>query len=86
MKFYVKHNGKDYEFECGAKCHIFECGAYNDIPKDKLLEYVEFVYWLYLKADGPIALGHLSDYIAENWDDVQGKDKWEILDGFYMSL
>lgn len=86
MKFYVKHKGNEYEFESGSKCYIFDCGNYCDIPESEILKYVEFVHELYLKSDGPIALGHLCDYIAENWEDVQGKDKWEILDDFYMSL
>lgn len=86
MKFYVKHNGKEYEFDCGSKCYIFDFVNYWDIPENKILEYVEFVHYLYLKDSNPTPLGKLCDYIAENWDDVQDKDKWEILDDFYMSL
>ena len=86
MKFYAKHNGKEYEFESGAKCYIFSFGNYWDIPESEILKYVEFVHNLYLKDSNPTPLGHLCDYIAEHWADVQGKDKWEILDDFYMSL
>lgn len=86
MKVAVEHNGKTYEFPGGAQAYIFDVGTLNGIPEDKLLKYTEFVYWLYIKDQNPTPLGHLADYIAEHWDEVQGLDKWTILEEFYHSL
>ena len=86
MKFYVKHNGKEYEFENGSECLIFDYGNFWDIPESEILKYVEFVHNLYLKDNNPTPLGHLCDYIAENWADVQYKSIWDIFGDFYMSL
>lgn len=86
MKFYVKHNGKEYEFDSGAECLIFDYGNYHDIPESEIMTYVNLVHNLYLKDNNPTPLGHLCDYVAENWEDVLGKDKWEILGDFYMGL
>lgn len=84
--FYVKHNGNEHTFDSGAKCLIFDYGNYWDIPESEILEYVEFVHYLYLKDNNPTPLGHLCDYIGEHWADVKGKAKWDILYDFYMSL
>lgn len=83
MKVTVEHKGKTYEFRNGSEAYIFDIGTLNDFPEDKLLEYVSFVEWIYSKTDGPTPLGHLCDYIAQHWDEVQELDKWAILDRFY---
>ncbi len=69
-KFQVIYDGTTYEFDSGAKLMIFDYGLSNDMDKKgikALLNYVDFVYELYLKDDNPTPLGLLSDYIAENW-------------------
>ncbi len=86
MKITVEYNGKTYEFDSGTKTNIFYAGTLNGIDDHKLLDYVEFVHWLYLKDQNPTPLGHLCDYIAEHWDEVQELDKWTILEDFYDSL
>ncbi len=87
MKITIEHNGKTYEFNGGVQAYIFDVGTLNGVPEEKLLEYIEFVYWLYIKDDRPTPLGYLADYIAENWDKgVMYLDKWTILEEFYDSL
>ncbi|WP_249311960.1 hypothetical protein [Congzhengia minquanensis] len=86
MKFYTEYNGNKYEFESGAEAYIFHTGIYNEVPEERLLKYVAFVFSLYLKDSNRTPLGELADYIAENWDKVQGKDRCEILDVFYYSI
>lgn len=87
MKITIEHNGKTYEFDSGTKACIFDAGVLNGVDEDKLLEFVEFVHYLYLKDQNPTPLGHLCDYIAEHWDKgVQYLDKWTILEEFYETL
>lgn len=86
MKVTIEHNNKTYEFTSGVQAYIFDVGTLNGVPEEKLLNFTEFVYWLYIKDQNPTPLGHLADYIAEHWEEVQGLDKWEILDRFYNSL
>lgn len=85
-RFYVIANDKTYEFESGSKVYIFDIGRLNNVPEDRLLEYVEFVHYLYIKDQNPTPLGHLCDYIAEHWEEVQELDKWTILGKFYETL
>lgn len=87
MKITIEHNGKTYEFDSGTKALIFDAGVLNGVEDNKLLNFVEFVHYLYLKDQNPTPLGHLCDYIAENWDKgVQYLDKWTVLEEFYSSL
>ena len=86
MKITIEHNSKTYEFMSGVQAYIFDVGTLNGVPEDKLLKYTEFVYWLYIKDQNPTPLGHLADYIAEHWEEVQGRTKWDILEDFYSSL
>lgn len=87
MKITIEHNGKTYEFDSGTKAYIFDAGTINSVKEDNLLEFVEFVHYLYLKDQNPTPLGHLCDYIAEHWSKgVQYLDKWTILEEFYDSL
>jgi hypothetical protein len=86
MKITVEHNDKTYEFDSGSKAYIFDAGTLNGVEDNKLLDFVEFVHYLYLKDQNPTPLGHLADYIAEHWDEVQGLDKWTILENFYETL
>lgn len=86
MKITVEHNSKTHEFTSGTPAYIFYVGTLNNVPEDKLLEYVSFVEWLYFKDCNPTPLGKLCDYIAEHWEEVQELDKWTILDDFYSSI
>lgn len=86
MKIAIEHNGKTYEFDSGTKAYIFDAGTINGVEEDKLLNFVEFVHYLYLKDQNPTPLGNLCDYIAEHWDEVQKQDKWTILENFYETL
>lgn len=85
-RFYVIVNDKTYEFESGAEVYIFDAGRLNGVAEDKLMDYVAFVKWLYLKDQNPTPLGHICDYIAEHWEEVQSLDKWTILENFYDSI
>jgi hypothetical protein len=85
-RIYAIIDNKIYECESGAKAYILDVGMLNGVEKDKLLEYVEFVHYLYLKDQNPTPLGHLCDYIAEHWEEVQELDKWTILEDFYETL
>ena len=87
MKITIEHNNKTYEFNSGAEAYIFDVGILNGVKEDILLEYVGFVHMLYLKDQNPTPLGHLADYVAENWDKgVMYLDKWTVLEEFYSSL
>ncbi len=87
MKITIEHNNKTYEFNSGVQAYIFDVGTLNGMPEENLLEYTEFVYWLYIKDQNPTPLGHLADYIAEHWDKgVQYLDKWTIFEEFYATI
>lgn len=86
MKITIEYNNETYEFDSGTKAYIFDAGTINGVEDDKLLNYVEFVHYLYLKDQNPTPLGHLADYIAEHWDKVQKLDKWTVLEEFYETL
>ena len=86
MKVTVEYNEKTYEFPSGVQAYIFDVGTLNGVPEEKLLEFTEFVYWLYIKDQNPTPLGHLADYIAGHWEEVQKLNKWTILEEFYSNL
>ena len=90
-KFQAVFNGEIYPFRTGAHLYIFDCGLFWDMDKygiDEFQKYIEFVYNCYLEADDPIPLGSLSDYIAEQWDDIQAKDLtiYDVLEKFWNQL
>lgn len=90
-KFQAIFNGEIYQFRTGSHLYIFDCGLFWDMEKygmDEFQKYIEFVYNCYLEADGPIPLGSLSDYIAEQWEDIKAKDLTihEVLDKFWKQL
>lgn len=86
MKITIERNSKTYEFDTGTEAYIFYVGSLNGVKDDKLLKFVSFVHWLYSKDQNPTPLGHLCDYVAEHWDEVQELDKWTILENFYETL
>lgn len=86
MKFYVEDNGKRHEFESGSEVYIYDIVCLNGILEKDAMKYVSFIHDLYLKDQNPTPLGKLADYVCENWDLIQGKDRWEILSDFYDTL
>jgi hypothetical protein len=90
-KFQVIYNGETLEFEHGAQAYIFDYALYWDIDKlglNVLKAFVYFVYRCYMKDDNATPLGALTDYIAEHWTEIQGKqpDIYDILADFYAQL
>jgi len=77
IEFQVKYKGKTYNFDCGA-------AAAHD--ERTLLDYIELVRECYVKDDNPTPLGHLADFIAENWDKVDLLTRREILTLFYEEI
>ena len=86
MKITIEYNSRTYEFVNGVQAYIFDAGTINGVEDDKLFEFVKFVYWLYIKDKNPTPLGHLCDYIAAHWDEVQALEKCAILEAFYETL
>ena len=89
--FQVIYNGETLEFEHGAQAYIFDYALYWDIDKlglNVLKAFVYFVYRCYMKDDNATPLGSLTDYIAEHWTEIQGKepDIYDILADFYAQL
>ncbi len=87
IKFQVIYKNKTYTFEFGSEVYIFHIGIYNDMQKygiKQLLQYVEFVHTCYLKDSNRTPLGDLADYIAENWKRVKNKNRYDVLNEFYL--
>ena len=85
-RFFVEQNNKRYEFESGAEVYIFDLGCFNGVPEERIFKYVSFVHDLYLKDQNYTPLGKLADYVAENWEKIQDKTRYDILSDFYISL
>ena len=90
-QFQAIFNGEIYQFRTGSHLYIFDCGLFWDMDKygiDEFQRYIEFVYDCYLEADDPIPLGSLSDYIAEQWEDINAKNLtiYDVLEKFWNQL
>ncbi len=85
VEYKVIYKNKTYTFQYGLEVYIFNTGLFNNIrsPK-KLLQYVNLVHNCYLKDSNRTPLGAFADYVAENWNDVKNKDRYEILSMFYQ--
>ena len=72
IQIQVKLQNKEFSFDSGAKVYILHTGIYNNIHCrfgiDELLNYTSFVF---------------DYYIAEKWDAIKSKGKYEVLDDFY---
>lgn len=86
MNFYVTTPTKTYEFDSGFEVYIFDIGTMHEFEGDELIKYVSFVSELYLKDNNHTPLGHLCDYVAEHWEEVQKLDRRDILNNFYDSI
>ncbi len=90
IEFQVKYKGKTYNFDCGAAVYIFDiatCNGFAEAHDERtLLDYIELVRECYIKDDNPTPLGHLADFIAENWDKVDLLTRREILTLFYEEI
>lgn len=86
MSFYVTTPAKTYEFDSGFEVYIFDHGIMNGLEGEDLIKYISFVSDLYLKDNNPTPLGHLCDYVAQHWEDVQKLDRYETLSNFYDSI
>lgn len=89
ISFKVEYKGKTYSFDYGCEAYIFHTGIYNEMDtkydEQTLLKYVDFVRELYLYDSNRTPLGHLGDYVAENWESVQKeRSRANILDMFYL--
>ena len=69
---------------------IMDYGILNELDRKygikSLTEYVALVYELYLSDSNDTPLGKLCDYIAEHWKKVRNKDRYDILDEFYLTI
>lgn len=87
IQIQVKLQNKEFSFDSGAKVYILHTGIYNNIHCrfgiDELLNYTSFVFDCYIADSNQTPLGALADYIAEKWDAIKSKGKYEVLDDFY---
>ena len=86
-QFTATYKGTVYSFQYGSEVYIFHTGIYNGIGSRKpknLLEYVALVHECYLSDSNRTNLGDLADYVAEHWKTLRNKDRYEILEKYYM--
>lgn len=86
MKISITHNNKTYVFEHGFEVMIFDCAVNNDFDNthpNELNDFICLVRDCYLKDSNYTPLGALSDYMAENWDEVKELSRLDILEKFY---
>ena len=89
MKITITHNNKTYVFEHGFEVLIFDCAINNDFDNkhsNELNDFISLVSDCYLKDLNQTPLGALSDYMAENWDDVKKLSRFDILEKFYNQI
>ena len=90
MKIIIEHKNKTYEFENGYHAYIFDNAIENDFDvihgEENLLNFVYRVGECYLKDHNHTPLGHLTDFMAQNWNDIKELGRYEILDKFYEQL
>jgi hypothetical protein len=90
IEFKVTYKGEAYAFGYGSEVYIFHTGIYNDIDTKHgigtLLQYTALVHDCYLSDSNRTPLGELADYVAENWDKLNGSDRYDILEKFYDTL
>jgi len=90
LKIQITYDGKAYDFDSGTESYLFYIGVLNDMDEKygipTLLDYIELVNSCYLKDSNDTPLGKLADYIAENWESVKDKSRYDILNEFYFNL
>jgi len=89
IKIEVHYKGKSYTFEYGSEAYIFHTALLYDMDKKHrnktMLEYVALVQDCYMCDSNRTPLGHLADFIAENWNKIKKLGRFKILDKFYQS-
>lgn len=90
LSFHVNYDNKIYTYKSGAEAMIFDYGVSNDLDRKHgmktLKEYVALVYELYLSDSNDTPLGKLCDYVAQHWKKLKAKNKYDILDEFYLTF
>lgn len=87
LTFSVTFGKHTFTYQFGSEVYIFHTGIYNNIHKKYgikgLQEYVAFVQKCYLSDDNRTPLGSLADYIAEHWEKLKNKGRYDVLEEFY---
>ncbi len=89
MKITIEFNDKIYNFEHGYEAFIFCAAINNEFNKTHPSELKAFVLLAgecYLKDSNHTPLGELSDFMAENWNEIKDLSRFDILDKFYKQL
>jgi len=90
LKIQITYDGKIYDFDSGTESYLFYIGVLNDMDEKydmpTLFDYIELVNACYLKDSNDTPLGKLADYIAEHWESVNDKSRYDILNEFYFDL
>lgn len=91
LSFHINYDNKIYTYKSGAEAMIFDYGINNRIDRKygmkALKEYVAFVYELYLSDSNDYTpLCNLCDYVAQRWKKLKAKDRYDILDEFYLTI
>lgn len=90
LTFHVNYDNQIYTYNSGTEAMIFDYGVNNDLDRKygfkALKEYVALVYELYLSDSNDTPLGKLCDYVAQNWKKLKAKDRYDILEEFYLTI
>lgn len=90
IRFYADYKGVIFNLSYGSEAYILQAGIYNEIDTKygicELMNFVNLVRDCYIKDDRPTPIGALSDYIAENWEQVREMERSAILEKFYDML
>lgn len=90
LSFHVNYNNNIYTYNSGTEAMIFDYGVLNELDRKygmkTLKEYVAFVYELYLSDSNDTPLGKLCDHVAQHWKKLKSKDRYDILDEFYLTI
>lgn len=90
IQYTVSYKNHTFNFSSGVQSFIFDYGVENNFDEkydiQTLIKYVYFVYQLHQKDDNPTPLGKLCDYVAENWETVENKNRSDVLNEFYNTL
>lgn len=91
LSFHVNYDNKIYTYKSGAEAMIFDYGVNTGLDHKygmkALKEYVALVYELYLSdCNDYTPLCNLCDYVAKHWRKLKTKDRYEILNEFYLNI
>lgn len=90
VSFHINYDNVVYTYKSGTEVMIFDYGILNEIDRKHSLkalkEYVALVYELYLSDSNETPLGKLCDYVAQHWKKLKNKERYDILDEFYLTI